>query len=437
MRKTTNELQDLRQKIYLKAKSDTSWRFWGLYVHICKMETLEESYRLSKQNKGSAGIDGVTFEQVEKEGVEKLLTEIQQELKSGTYLPMRNRIKPISKGNGKIRKLGIPTIKDRTVQGAIKLILEPVFEADFQPGSFGYRPKRTAHQAIERVSNAIVQEKTRVIDIDLKSYFDTIRHDILLSKIAERIRDDKVLHLMKLILKANGKKGVPQGSVISPLLSNIYLNELDKMLEKANDVTREGKYTHITYARWADDLIILVDGYRRWDWLYHGIQRRIREELTRLDVEINEEKTKVVDLRKGEKFGFLGFDFRRNVNSQGKGWPHYQPKMSSRTKLLRKLKNIFKRHISQPISRVIYLINPILRGWANYFRVGHSSKCFGFVKDWVQKKIRRFLMRSKRRQGFGWERWSRDCIYKKLGVYNDYQVRRSPKDFRHNSSISF
>ncbi|MBA7518347.1 Group II intron-encoded protein LtrA [subsurface metagenome] len=429
MRKTTIALQDLRRKIYLKAKSETTWRFWGLYVHICKMETMQESYRLCKQNKGSAGIDGVTFEQVEKEGVVKLLTEIQQELISGTYLPMRNRIQHIPKGNGKTRKLGIPTIKDRIVQGAIKLILEPVFEADFQPGSFGYRPKRTAHQAIEQVANAIVQEKTRVIDIDLKSYFDTIRHDILLSKIAKRIRDDKVLHLLKLILKANGKKGVPQGSVISPLLSNIYLNELDKMLERANEVTREGKYTHITYARWADDLIILVDGYLKWDWLYHGVQRRLREELARLDVEINEEKTKVVDLRKGEKFGFLGFDFRRNVNSQGKGWPHYQPKMSSRTKLLRKLKNIFKRHISQPISRVIFLINPILRGWVNYFKVGHSSKFFGFVKDWVQKKIRRFLMRSKRRQGFGWKRWSRDWIYENLGVYNDYRVRRSSKDF--------
>src|SRR4030042_5964746 len=394
MRKTTIELQDLRRKIYLKAKSETSWRFWGMYVHICKMETLEESYRWSKQNKGSAGIDGVTYEQVEKEGVEKLLTEIQQELKSGTYLPMRNRIKPISKDGGKVRLLSIPSIRDRIVQGAIKLILEPVFEADFQSGSFGYRPKRTAHQAIEQVSNAIAQEKTRVIDVDLKSYFDTIRHDILLSKIAQRIRDDKVMYLLKLILKANGKKGVPQGSVISPLLSNIYLNELDKMLEKASDVTREGKYTHITYARWADDLIILVDGYRRWDWLYHGVQRRIREELTRLGVEINEEKTKVVDLRKGEKFGFLGFDFRRNVNSQGKGWPHYQPKMSARTKLLRKLKNIFKRHVSQPISRVIYLINPILRGWVNYFRVGHSSKCFGYVKGWVEKKIRRHLQRA-------------------------------------------
>ncbi len=429
MIKPTIKLQDLRRKIYLKAKSEKSWRFWGLYVHICKMETLEESYRLCKHNKGSAGIDGVTFEQVEQEGVEKLLSEIQQELKSATYLPKKNRIQAIPKGNGKTRKLGIPTIKDRIVQGAIKLILEPVFEADFQPGSFGYRPKRTAHQAIEQVSNAIAQEKTKVIDVDLKSYFDTIRHDLLLSKIAQRIRDDKVLHLLKLILKTSGKKGVPQGSVISPLLSNIYLNELDKMLEKANDVTREGKYTHITYARWADDLIILVDGYWKWHWLYSGVQRRLKEELANLGVEINEEKTKEVDLRKGEKFGFLGFDFRRNVNSQGKGWPHYPPKMSSRTRLLRKLKDIFKRHNSQPISRVINLINPIVRGWVNYFRVGHSSKCFGFVKDWVQKKIRRFLMRSKKRRGFGWKRWSRDWIYEKLGVYNDYQVRRSRKDF--------
>jgi len=160
-------------------------------VHICKMETLQESYGLCKQNKGSAGIDGVTFKKVEKEGLIKLLTEIQKELKSGTYLPRRNRIQHIPKGKWKTRKLGIPTIKDRIVQGAIKLILEPVFEADFQPGSFGYRPKRTAHQAIEQVPNAIVQGKTRVIDIDLKSYFDTIRHDILLTKIAQRIRDDK------------------------------------------------------------------------------------------------------------------------------------------------------------------------------------------------------------------------------------------------------
>lgn len=426
MIKATINLQELRRKIYLKAKSEPSHRFWGLYVHLCKMETLRASYQLCKSNHGSAGIDGVTFEQVDQQGVEEFPRQIQQELQAGTYFPDRNRIRHISKGNGKkgTRQLGIPTIKDRVVQGAVKLILEPVFEADFQPGSYGYRPKRTAHQAVERVAQAIVTEKTRVIDLDLRSYFDTIGHALLLEKIASRIDDAKVMHLLKRMLKVNGKQGVPQGGVISPLLSNIYLNEVDKMLEKAIETTREGKYTHIAYARFADDLVILVDFHRRWDWLFEGVQRRLREELAQLGVAIHEEKTKVVDLRQGERFGFLGFDFRRNVNAAGKGWPHYQPQMAKRTELLRKLKALIKGHISQPIGRVTHLINPILRGWVNYFRIGHSSRCFGYVKDWVAKKLRRFMMRARKRKGFGWKRWSRTWLYKQLGLYSDYKVVR-------------
>lgn len=429
MIKPTIKLQDLRRKIYLKAKSEKHWRFWGLYVHICKEETLQASYELCKANNGSPGVDGETFADVEQYGVEQYLSNIRNELESGTYYPTRNRVKEISKGNGKTRKLGIPTIKDRIVQGAVKLILEPIFEADFQPGSYGYRPKRTAHEAIAAVSSAIVSEQTRVIDVDLKSYFDTIRHDTLLNKVATRVQDDSVMHLLKLIVKSNGRRGVPQGSVISPLLSNIYLTEVDKMLEKAKEVTREGRYSHITYARWADDLVILVDGYRKWDWLYKGVEIRLREELNKLGVAINEEKTRVVDLKKGEKFAFLGFEFRRNINTRGRGWPHYQPKMASRTKLLRKLKEVFKRFRSQPANRIIDLINPILQGWVNYFRVGHSGKTFRYVKDWVQKKIRKHLMRSAKRQGFGWKRWSKDFIYEELKVYNDYRVVRFRKDF--------
>ena len=246
-------MQDLRKRIYLKAKAEPAWRFWGLYVHVCKMETLQEAYRMAKANNGAPGIDGVTFEAIEKEGLEQFLESICEELVTETYLPQRNRQKEIPKGRGKTRTIGIPTIRDRVVQGALKLILEPIFEADFQEGSYGYRPKRTPHQAVQRVAEAIVSCKTRVIDVDLAGYFDTVRHDILLRKVAERVNDDQVMHLLKLILKAGGKRGVPQGGVISPMLSNIYLNEVDKMLEKAKDVTREGRYTQLEYARFADD----------------------------------------------------------------------------------------------------------------------------------------------------------------------------------------
>jgi RNA-directed DNA polymerase len=253
MIKTPIDLQDLRRKIYIKAKADTAWRFWGLYVHICKMETLNEAYLLAKKNNGAPGIDGVTFEAIEASGVEVFLKQIQDELTAHTYRPMRNRRQEIPKGDGKFRVLGIPAIRDRVVQGALKLILEPIFEADFQPGSFGYRPRRTAHEAVQRVAEAIVKHKTRIIDIDLRAYFDNVRHDLLLQKVARRVSDANVMGLLKMMLKATGKKGVPQGGVISPLLSNLYLNEVDKMLEKAKETTRNGKYTYIEYARYADD----------------------------------------------------------------------------------------------------------------------------------------------------------------------------------------
>jgi RNA-directed DNA polymerase len=222
---------------------------------------------------------------------------------------------------GKVRVLSIPAIRDRVVQGALKLILEPIFEAGFQPGSFGYRPKKTAHEAIDRVAKAILQRKTRVIDLDLKSYFDNVRHDRLLAKVAKRIDDDDVMHLLKIMLKANGRCGVPQGGVVSPLLSNIYLNEVDRMLERAKEVTRNGKYTYIEYARFADDLVILIDAHPRQDWLLPAVEKRLREELAALQVEINEEKSRTVDLSCGESFGFLGFDFRRVRSRHG----HWRP----------------------------------------------------------------------------------------------------------------
>jgi RNA-directed DNA polymerase len=258
--------------------------------------------------------------------------------------------------------------------------------------------------------------------VDLASYFNNIRHDILLNKVAARVNDDKIMRLLKLILKANGKRGVPQGGPASPLLSNIYLNEVDKMLEKAKKVTRCGKYTYIEYARFADDLVILVDGFRKWEWLLRAVQKRLSEELNKLDVHINTEKTRVVDLSRDETFSFLGFDFRRVETLGGKWGVGITPRMKARTALIRKLKGIFKRFVSQPVDRVIYLINPILRGWVNYFRIGNSSRCFGYIKEWVERKIRRHLMRARKRGGFGWNRWSSAWFYETLGLFNDYRV---------------
>ena len=312
MTKAPISLQDLRRSLYRKAKAELAHRFWGLYVHVCKRETLHEAYQMAKKNNGAPGIDGVTFAAIEESGVKSFLQQIQAELVSNTYRPMPVRKKEIPKdGGNKVRVLSIPTIRDRVVQGALKLILEPIFEADFQPGSYGYRPKRRAREAVYRVAQAIDQSKTRVIDLDLRAYFDNVQHSLLLEKVARRVQDDAVMRLLKMILKATGKKGVPQGGVISPLLSNLYLNEVDRMLEKAIATTRNGKYTRVQYARFADDLVVLIDSHPRHGWLLQAVEKRIREEMAKLRVEINEEKSQSVDVAKGGSFSFLGFEYRR------------------------------------------------------------------------------------------------------------------------------
>lgn len=424
MTKAPISLQDLRRSLYVKAKAEPTWRFWGLYVHICKMETLREAYQMAKSNNGAPGIDGVTFAAIEESGPETFLRQIRDELVANTYRPMPARKKEIPKDGGKVRVLSIPAIRDRVVQGALKLILEPIFEADFQPGSYGYRPKRTAQQAVNRVAQAIVEEKTRIIDIDLRAYFDNVQHYLLLEKVARRVQDAAVMGLLKMILKATGEKGVPQGGVISPVLSNLYLTEVDRMLEKAIATTRYGKYTSIQYARFADDLVILIDSHRRHDWLVRAVERRLREEVAKLRVEINEDKSRMVDLAKGGSFTFLGFEYRRILSRNGVWRPYYAPKLKKRTALFAKLREVFRRNVSQPVGKVIDEINPILRGWANYFRVGHSNRCFSMVKHWVEKKVRRHLMRSRQRSGMGWKRWSREWIYGTLGLFNDYRVGR-------------
>ena len=210
------------------------------------------------------------------------------------------------------------------------------------------------------------------------------------------------------------------------MLSNVYLNEVDRMLQRAQEVTRRRGWTAIEYARFADDLVVLVDSHPRHAWLFRAVQQRLREELDKLQVEVNEEKSRVVDLERGGCFGFLGFDFRRVRSPKGRWMPLVMPQMKKRTELLRKLKGIFDSSRSQPLHGVIAKINPILRGWVNYFAVGNSSRCFSFLSMWVEKKLRRLLAKARQRRGFGWKRWSRRWLYDGLGLFNEYRIRRLP-----------
>src|SRR5215467_8657716 len=244
-----------------------------------------------------------------------------------------------------------------------------------------------------------MEGKTRVIDLDLRAYFDRVQHYLILQKVAQRVQDDRVMRLLNRILKSTGKIGVPQGGVISPLLSNLYLNEVDKMLEKARTTTRRGKFTHVQYARFADDMVILIDAHPRNDWIMTAVEKRLREELAKLRVEINEEKSRIVDLRKGGSFAFLGFEYRLVLSRTRRWRAQFVPKLKKRTALFAKLREIFCQHDSQSVEKVIEMINPILRGWMNYFRIGHSGRCFSKVRDWVEKKIRRHLMRARLRKG--------------------------------------
>ena len=396
-----------------------------MYVHICKLETLQEAYKLAKQNNGAPGIDGVTFSDVEAGGLNKFLVEIQAELLNRDYRPIDSRKVKIPKADGKcFRELSIPTIKDRIVAGAIKLILEPIFEADFQEGSFGYRPKRQASKAISRVTSALQRRMNTVIDLDISNLFGNVRHDIALAKIAKRIHVADVMWIIKLLLKSGGKTGLMQGGPLSPLISNIYLNCIDEMLEKAKSTTKSNGYEALDYARFADDLVVLVHEHRLNSWLIPALIKRLGEELAKLGLMMNAQKTKVVDFKDpNQSFHFLGFDFRVYKTRKGKEGIMKTPRRQARIKLQQKIKQVFKTKRGRPIQEVIDVINPILRGWANYFRIGNSTKCFNNVKDWVQNKVRRHLYKAKQKDGFGWKRWSTDQLYQYTHLYSDYRIR--------------
>jgi RNA-directed DNA polymerase len=427
MTTTSIGVQDLRTRIGAKAKAEPQHRFWGLYTHVWKLDVLREAYRLAKENDGAPGEDGVTFAQVEAEGVEDLLEDLSRELREKTYRPLPSRHVNIPKPGGKVRGLKIPAIRDRVVQGAVRLILEPIFEEDFQSSSYGYRPGRSAHQALERVQAGLWKQLHQVIELDLESYFDSVRHDLLLAKLARRVRDDDLLWLCKRILKASGKRGLPQGSVIGPLWANVFLDDVDRVFEQIQVEAKQGPYEVVRYTRFADDLVVLVSSHPRARHWVARVEQRLREELGKLDLSINEEKTRTVNFGAGEPFDFLGYTFRWVIRRDGSGGRMVlaHPQKKKRTGFLARLGEVMRRCLHVPVARMVKeVVNPRVQGWVNYFRWGNSARDLSYVSWQVDMKIRRFASRQrpKRRGGRAWTTWSTKDIYETWGLFHDYRV---------------
>jgi RNA-directed DNA polymerase len=323
----------------------------------------------------------------------------------------------------------VPCICDRVVQGALKLILEAVFEADFCPNSYGFRPKRSPHGALAEVRRSVLRRMSTVIDVDLSRYFDTIRHSVLVDKIAKRIQDPRVMHLVKQIIKVGGKVGVPQGGPFSPLAANIYLNEVDWFFDAIRRKTAEGPYEAVNYHRFADDIVVTVSGHHmKRGWAERALQR-LQEQFALIGVELNREKTKVVNTLNGEAFGFLGFDLRRVRKRKGEGYfVLMTPKKKARMAIKGKIRDIIARGGATPAAELVKQINAALTGWVNYFRVGNASRAFSEVRDYVEMKVRTLLTRRKRRRksSVGWRRWSNEYLYDVLGLYWDWKIQPLP-----------
>lgn len=417
MRKPTVGLQELRKRIGERAKSAPAHRFWGLYVHLTKVDTLEAAYLEAKRNNGAPGSDGIAFESIEAAGRSEFLRELADELRDGTYRPRAYRRSEIPKEGGKVRVISIPAIRDRVVQGALRLILEPIFEADFSDHSYGARPGRSAHDAIRMVRSGLIYSKHLVVDVDLKSFFDDIRHDRMLEKMARRIEDRQVLALLRQFLKSTGSKGIPQGSPLSPLMANVALNDLDHALDRG--------YGYLIYARYLDDIVVLTyNSIRGRKWAARALER-IRNEAEAIGVSLNTEKTRVVLLTEpGTSFAFLGLEIRWQPNpTVRKEYPHTCPRRKAVINLLRKVRDTLRTSRHLRVREAVARVNAIIRGWVNYFRRYNSSRTFDVVRTAVEKKVRRFAMKKRKRKGFGWRRWSSEVVYGSWGLFDDYQIR--------------
>jgi len=426
---TPEKIRKFQRKLFTKAKQEPSFCFYALYDKLLCEDILLHAYALVRSNDGAAGVDGRTFKQIEaQEGKEKFVAQLVDELTHKTYRAMPVRRIWIPKSDGSERPLGIPTIRDRVVQMALKLLIEPVFEADFSEHSYGFRPKRSAHQAADAVSDALFGGRNQVIDADLSKYFDTIPHAKLMATVAERISDAGVLGLINQWLAApvveednegvkryhaagNGRHcGTPQGGVISPLLANVYLNILDRIWTRNKLASRY----KAQLVRYADDMVICCSGNPEEPLAV------LKAVLSRLGLSLNEHKTRVVDARR-ESFVFLGFSFRlRRGRKSGKWYPHVEPSKRSFQRLKEKCRELVNRHLTpMPLDQVVDRLNRVLRGWCNYFHYRNCSHIFGKLRVFVLERIRNHLRKRyklhTRLQAY--LRFPEKQIYEDLGVF--------------------
>jgi RNA-directed DNA polymerase len=431
---TPSKIRELQIKLYRKAKNEPGYRFYMLYDKIYREDILNHAYQLARANKGAPGVDGQTFEQIESGGVSEWLTGIREELRNRTYRPQPVRRVMIPKPGGGERPLGIPTIQDRVVQTAAKIVLEPIFEADLEPSAYGYRPKRSAQDAIRKVHELICQGYTDVVDADLSKYFDTIPHCELMQCVARRIVDRDVLHLIKMWLQApveerdeNGKRrltggkgrhcGTPQGGVASPMLANLYMNRLLKGWRNS----KRGEQFQAHIVNYADDFVILSRGkaVEALNWT--------QQVVTRMGVTLNEAKTCIKQARQ-ESFNFLGYTFGPcRYKKDGHWYLGASPSRKAVARIKEKVGDHLVPSNTGPWPEVRDRLNQILQGWSAYFSYGTRTGAYRAVDNHVYQYVRQFLRRRHKVQSRGTTRFSDEVVFGELGVLRLRRVQLGPR----------